>query len=434
MPYRDIPGANLRYALISFDDKGRERTDDPEGGVFSRRLIESARQEKPTNIFLFSHGWKGDLPAAIDQYNRWIGAMGGLVADQRAMGGSFKPMWIGLHWPSLPWGEESFGGASFAAGEEGGPTVDELLEKAVEHFGGESVRGPLKVIFDAHRADMAAFEVPPEALAAYQELAKAIGFSASGEADGSPDTDGAALDPQAALEAENAAAAAFGGGGGFLGGIVSGLRQASFWMMKSRARTVGEQGMHQFIAALQNVCGAKIHLMGHSFGCVVVSSILGGPGGKARMPRPVSSAVLVQGAMSLWGYADQVPDLSKPGYFRNVLANRNVSGPIVTTQSPFDTAVGVLYPAAVGLVREADFAPGNLPKYGAIGTFGIQGTNVAEGREMLEADGQYGFQCGRIYNLASGKFIKKMEGASGAHSDIDGQQVAHAIWQAALVS
>ena len=45
----------------------------------------------------------------------------------------------------------------------------------------------------------------------------------------------------------------------------------------------------------------------------------------------------------------------------------------------------------------------------------------------------YRFEAGKIYNLESSQFIAKGAGASGAHSDIDGPQVAHALWQAALV-
>jgi hypothetical protein len=84
-------------------------------------------------------------------------------------------------------------------------------------------------------------------------------------------------------------------------------------------------------------------------------------------------------------------------------------------------------------VRQADFAD-KLPKYGAVGTFGIQGTSVATGRDMLDKDGEYGFAGGAIYNLEASRYIAKKEGVSGAHSDIDGPQVAHAMWQAALVS
>src|SRR5215212_4902263 len=112
MSHRTIPGLGTKYALISFDTDGRERTDDAVGGRFSERLLEQARIDRPTDVFLFSHGWKGDFAAAVDQYDRWIGAMLKLDADRAAMGAGFKPLFIGLHWPSLPWGEEKLPAAA----------------------------------------------------------------------------------------------------------------------------------------------------------------------------------------------------------------------------------------------------------------------------------------------------------------------------------
>lgn len=427
MPFHSIPGTNQRYALISFDDDGRERQDDPEGGTFSRTLLDRARQDPPTHVFLFSHGWKGDVPGAIDQYNRWIGAMWRLDADRAAMGAGFRPLFIGLHWPSLPWGEETIGpqATSFAASGTGA-VIEPVFEAAVQHFGGsDDVRGPLKVIFDAFAADPAARVVPDEVLAAYQDLGKAIGFSAGGEADAPPDEEGVPLDPQAAIRAERIASAgvSFGAASTFRNGILAGLRQASFWMMKHRARRVGEGGMHAFVSDLLRDTRASVHLMGHSFGCIVVSSILGGPGGTGTLPRPVASAVLVQGAMSLWSFADTIPGASRPGYFRHVLKQQAVSGPIVTTQSIHDGAVGSAFPAAVGLVNEFDFGT-TLPKFGGIGAWGIQGTPLAETRPMLDAAGTYGFAASRIYNLDSSPFIAD-------HNAIDNAAVAHMLWQAA---
>jgi hypothetical protein len=424
MPFQKIPDLGIQYALIHFDDRGRERTDDPEGGVFSRTLLEKARRENPSHVFLFSHGWKGDMPSAIEQYNRWIGAMWKLEADRQAMGTDFRPLFIGLHWPSLPWGEESFAAAA-SFGTADAPAVGALLEAAVEHFGGgQGVRGPLEVIFRAFERDPAARILPDDVVAAYGELAQAIGFSAGLGSEAPPDQDGAPLDPQAAVRAERMASAgeSFGITGRIKNGVLAGLRQASFWLMKHRARTVGEQGMHSFVSDLQRACGANVHLMGHSFGCIVVSSILGGPGGNGTLTRPVNSAVLVQGAMSLWSYADDIPESDKPGYFRHVLGKRTVSGPIVTTQSVNDRAVGFAFPAAVGLVNEVDFAA-DLPKFGGIGSWGIQGTTSAEPRDMLDQHGDYRFEAGRIYNLNGSQFIPD-------HSGIDGPQVAHVLWQA----
>ena len=81
---------DLTYALIHFDDNGKERTNDPEGGLFSATILSAAARDQPTNIFLFSHGWKGDVPSAIDQYNRWIGAMWKLEADKAKMGAAAR--------------------------------------------------------------------------------------------------------------------------------------------------------------------------------------------------------------------------------------------------------------------------------------------------------------------------------------------------------
>jgi hypothetical protein len=196
--------------------------------------------------------------------------------------------------------------------------------------------------------------------------------------------------------------------------------------MKHRARTVGEEGMHQFVSQLMQASEAPVHLMGHSFGCIVVSSILGGPGGTGMLPRPVASAFLVQGAMSLWSYADEIPHNTRPGYFRHVAARQAVSGPIVTTRSVHDHAVGAAFPAAVGLVNEVDFGT-ELPTFGGIGTWGIQGTALADARAMLDVTGTYDFAPGRICNLESSAFIT-------GHSAIDGPEVAHAFWQAVAAS
>jgi hypothetical protein len=209
-------------------------------------------------------------------------------------------------------------------------------------------------------------------------------------------------------------------------GILAGLRQTSFWLMKHRARTIGEQGMHQFVAVLQGRSTASIHLMGHSFGCIVVSSILGGPNGQDPLPKPVKSVVLVQGALSLWSYAEDIPDSSNPGYFRHLLEKGAVSGPIVTTQSTHDSAVGIAYPAAVGVVGEVDFGV-ELPKFGGVGTWGIQGTSIADALVMLDQQGRYQFKKSRIYNVDGSQFIP-------GHSDIDGPEVAHLQWQVVQIA
>jgi hypothetical protein len=80
------------------------------------------------------------------------------------------------------------------------------------------------------------------------------------------------------------------------------------------------------------------------------------------------------------------------------------------------------------------FAPAEYPQFGAIGRYGMQGLpqELCVDQPMRPGSEPYGFACSKVYNLEASKFICKMEGTPGAHNDIGGPEVAHAIWEAAL--
>jgi len=429
-----IPGTDLEYGLISFDADGKER---PEGtALMSQQLIEKAKRDGVTNVFFFCHGWKGDLPAARDQYNRWIGAFAGAPERQSAatVFPGFAPMFIGLHWPSQPWGDEELGSGAFGAPELA-VSSDALLQSYLQRLGDRpEIRRPLEIIINEARTNVAPEELSPQVRQAYLDLNQALGLGSAGVA-GPPDADRDAFDPEAAFEAANEAGAAFGGID--LGSLLEPLRGLSYWTMKKRGRSVGEGGMHTFLKDLQNATSARVLLMGHSFGTIVVSGMLGGPNARGSLMRSVDSVALVQGAVSLWCYASAIPfGGGGAGYFNPILGDRKVSGPIIVTRSKNDSAVGVFYPLASQVKGSASFDPVKLPEFGAIGAFGIQGIDDGMRNElqMLPANGSYTLEKGKIYNLESSQFIAKKEGASGAHSDIAGPEVAHAIWSAALAS
>ena len=215
---------------------------------------------------------------------------------------------------------------------------------------------------------------------------------------------------------------------------MSPLRQASFWKMKDRARVFGETGGHELVRRLQQTApAAHFHLMGHSFGCIVMSATVAGAPGSAPLRRAVDSLFLVQGALSLWAYASENPYApGTAGYFHHVVRERLVRGPIVTTRSIKDTAVGHYYPRGAKLKRQLLLVDDKYPKYGGIGTFGIQGIAVARDLLMQSAQHVYSFGPGQIYNLEASHVIRNGGGASGAHSDIAHPEVAHAFWAAAL--
>jgi hypothetical protein len=438
MPFRTIPGSATQYGLLSFDRDGEERAADPEGigGRLCARLVEIAADSDITDVFLFSHGWMGDVPAAVRQYDRWIAAFDGAAADREAAvkkWSHFRPLYIGLHWPSLPWGDEEIGDISFAG--EGGVAPDELFRAYLARLGDTAeIRAALETIFDEARRNAAPDRLSDRARQALFDLNTSLGLGSQGVG-GPPDEDREPFDPDAALEFGGEAA--FGGFDVF-DGLLGMVRVCSYWTMKKRARLVGEGGMHSFIKEVQRATAGRrtrVHLMGHSFGCVVISSILGGPEAQGPLERPIDSVVLAQGALSLWSYATVIPFAGAgAGYFHNVVVRGKVRGPLVTTQSRYDTAVGVQYPRASVLAKQIAFEEAEFPKYGAIGTFGLQG--LADGMRcdcaMLPAHANYEFVPGKIYNLESSRFIANGSGPSGAHNDIAGPEVAHAIWQAAL--
>ncbi|HEX7981838.1 MAG TPA: hypothetical protein VF461_24755, partial [Gemmatimonadaceae bacterium] len=409
-----------------------------------------------TDVFLASHGWQGDIPAAIEQYDRWVGEMA-RSADREAAHSArpgFKSIVVGLHWPSLPFGNEAppadQGGEGGLLGAEDEPDIDAQVEQyAASIADTPKAREAIRTILLANREDDGSSKtLPTDVREAYQTLyAEADLDGGDGDPGAPPGADREEFDPDAIYEAARVNAAAeeeeaTGGGvldGGFLdklkGFVVAPLQQMSFWKMKDRARAIGESGAHALLARLMKAARpeTRFHLMGHSFGCIVVSATVAGAPGGEKLPRPVDSLFLVQGALSLWSYCPDIPMArGTAGYFNRTLKEGFVRGPIVTTRSRFDTAVGRLYPTAVRLGNQFVLAD-DLPKFGGIGTFGAQGLGaLAVDRELGAADTDYGFQNGRVYNLDANGVIKNGGGFSGAHSDIAHPEVAHVMWQAAL--
>jgi hypothetical protein len=277
----------------------------------------------------------------------------------------------------------------------------------------------------------------PEVDEAYQVLFTEAGLQSAGVS-AAPGSDQESFVPletakewTVAVNAESGSAVA--GEPGLLGdGILAKLREAilgparqlSFWSMKHRARAVGECGPHQLLVRMQQSAPSlRIHLMGHSFGCILVSAAVAGPtsGGTLanRLTRPVTSLFLVQGAMSLWSFANAIPfPPSEPGYFRPVFAS--------------DRAVGIFFPIGAKLGQERLLDENNYPEYGGIGTYGAQGYTPTVAHEILNSDAEYGLDPGTTYNIDASRIIAQGGGASGAHSDIAHPEVAHLFWQAAL--
>jgi hypothetical protein len=212
---------------------------------------------------------------------------------------------IGLHWPSKPWGNEDLtsGAVSFDVNDE--DPVEGLVDEYTDRIANtEAARQALQTILRAAREDNTIDSLPPEVLNAYQVLNQEADLGSEGEG-AAPGSDWEGFDPEAIYEASIDEPVSFSTDSSSVWDkILDPLRVLSYWKMKERARKIGENSGFNLLKTLQENAAetVRFHLMGHSFGCVVVSSMLNDPQGKGTLVRPVHSLVLVQGALSLWSY------------------------------------------------------------------------------------------------------------------------------------
>jgi hypothetical protein len=221
------------------------------------------------------------------------------------------------------------------------------------------------------------------------------------------------------------------GGAAGLGDIFSGIKAGAirflnylaYYEMKKRAGTVGQNGVGPMLDRLAgNV--QRIHLVGHSFGCRVVTAAAA-----ASTTDKLQSMSLLQAAFSHNSFSK-----SMNGFFRNVVDNQRIKGPIVVTYTPNDRAVGIAYPAASRLAGTVASAFGDASdKFGGLGRNGAQKMEtgeVVQGVDRLLAVGDsYSWRSGRIHNLESSRYIVD-PGGGDAHMFVTGKEVAWTISRA----
>lgn len=421
-PYRvlnTVEGEPFPYYIVPFDEEGR-----CEGPLTQQHLLDHLAGY--TDVFVFSHGWNNDWSAATQRYESFIA---GFQAQRRDLGlpmpAGYKPLLVGIFWPSqaLEW-FDSETGPGFAAAAAG------AQDAAVER--------DRKLLADIARA------LKPQQRERFFELSQAPSL---GEAEATelasmlastvrPDDEGVATQAPGARDLLAAAASlaapepdydavgtVAGGGAPGQGPQAAGLgdllkaldprnilKPFTVWQMKDRAGKVGAHGVAALLAGILQRSGtARVHLLGHSFGCkVVMSALCSLPPGT----RAVRSALLLQPAISQYAFADTVPGRPGPGGFRPALLR--VQGPVIATFSANDTALTRMFHLA--LRRESDLGEpliaGESPsKYAALGGFGPRnsGETVVDIRDP-----------GQPYALGGGSRLVAVHGTRtiGSHGDI----------------
>jgi hypothetical protein len=423
------PIEGLPYWEVKFDQAGQVTDDDS----LQAALPDSGVQD----LFVFSHGWNNSEQGARSLYQDLFKLLVGMLSDDRKRTTGL----VGVFWPSLLFPEDG-------PADDGSPapttTSPDGTQVAVRSTGAE-LAAALKDKFPGKSGNVEtigamldAREPDGSALNTFHELA--TGLVTTPETGGREDNGERAVLTVPPREAFEELAAAPGEPHADTQGLPNPfevawrgarelLRTMSYYEMKNRAGVVGKQGLGPLLGRLsQGAAGLRVHLMGHSFGARLVAfSLAGLPDGMTGAASPVRSLLLIQGAFSHFTFSKQTPGALQ------AMADR-VDGPLLATFSIHDRAVGLWYPNASRLARQANQGIEEFNfRWGGMGHDGYQQDGVVD-RALLPQGGDYGLQKGTFYRLNGNAVIKKsLSEFSEAHSDIRHPEVAWAAVSAAAL-
>ena len=352
-----------------------------------------------SDIYLFSHGWNNDWDTATARYEHFMKGYAGLRAELKlGYKRPYKPLLIGVFWPSTALVLPSEEAPDMAADE---PLASVLADLAAEmpqaqrgRFGELMSHGGS--LDDAQAQELATLlvplwnrfqqagtakgDVPIDPIAASELLALWRPAQESAEDD---DEYGGLADSVSSRQP--GAAFSFGD---LLSAPRDLLRAFTVLQMKDRAVRVGGSGVSSLLRDVAKHsaargpadAAARMHLIGHSYGCIVMLSALvsDAPG---ALPRKVDSVLLLQAAVSRLCFAGKVPGKSYPGGYRAAFAN--VTQPLLATYTKRDGPLRYLFHMAVR--RDEDLgqpviagAPSAPSKYAALGGYGPDGCGDVE--------------------------------------------------------
>ncbi|SFI58133.1 alpha/beta fold hydrolase [Planctomicrobium piriforme] len=404
------------------------------------QLLEAVKQGGFTDIFLFSHGWNNDFPTALASYEGFIQ---GYSEMRRSRGltapPGYRPLAIGIYWPSaiLLFGSEA--GPQIAASlpassaemseiELQDEIARQLPEQNLERFYALSQSDKLNSLEAEVLASLlllippgSSDEIGDDQIPNSKDLVEVWKrFQEPSLSDSDGDHFGT-VEP-----AGTPAVTAGPQTAGWLDWIDprAAIRLTTVWMMKDRAGTVGANGVGPLLRDLLQNGSAKVHLIGHSYGCKVLLSATC----IARLPRPVRSMLLLQPAVSHLCFASQLPGLAQPGGYRGAL--QAVEQPILATYSQHDYPLTSVFHYAVrrnrdlGDIQIAACAGAPPSRFAALGGYGPRSSGETL-IDMAAPGDRYALNSQtRVYGLDSSKFIK-------GHSDISNEATWWAFSQLA---
>ena len=432
-----------------------------DGAVFDQAQLNAlvAGLAPVSDLLVLSHGWNNNKEEASKLYDELVGNIDKLLelANRSSVpapltefakslrGRTFAA--VRIYWPSMKFTDEDLipgGGAATAQAEqENLAAVRRVLDGLKEEplVLGDHTVNPQRAK-DMERAK----ELLPKlaTVAAQKEFVKllrqTLDPTMAEKDDASAGFLTAAPETLFANAAAPVVAPATGSGGGagmtpggaasvlgdLLGGVQAAARRianfTTYYQMKSRAATVGSKGVADMLKRVRQAKpGIRIHLVGHSFGGRLVTAAAHALPAKT----PGVSMSLLQAAFSHNGLSGGFGDpKTEKGFFRAIIDEQKVSGPIIITHTKNDRAVGIAYPLASKIAGQNAAALGDQnDPYGGMGRNGAQHTTEADNVATMGLPGtQYSFKPGRIHNILSDVIT--------GHSDVTRIEVAYAVMSA----
>ncbi len=402
---------------------------------------------KVTDFFVVSHGWNNDMAEARELYNGLFGNVSALIPRHASLANR-KFAIIGVFWPSKKFADSELIPSGGVASLDGDDVSSAEVKQRLESLKG-AFDVPDAEVLEHAKTLIDGIENSPARQKEFVDLIRGLIPKASGDASDAgsdkfrahpademlktlqdpivmispPSSDeGGSLGGSLGLDDATGGAASFGDiFSGIKAAAMRLLNLATYYQMKERAGVVGK-ALNGMLASMRQLRpDLRLHLIGHSFGARVVTAAVDGPVGV----RPASLALL-QGAFSHNGFSEKV-DGNTNGFFRKVVAESKVDGPIFATHTVNDLAVGIAYALASRFSNDKTLGLGDENDvYGGIGRNGAVKMKAGEfvKGSLLPETVAYQFAAGKVHNLQADQFVK-------SHGDVGGKQIANALLFAA---
>ena len=444
-------------ALTTFDI---EFTKD--GVIFDRAQIEAlvAGLGPVSDLLIVSHGWNNDKDDASRLYDELLGNAEKLLSlrDQPSVPAPLRDFTeslkertfaaVRIFWPSKKFTDAELipggGAASAQAEQENIAAVEKVLERLKEDPQrlGDQTTDPVRVTaMDRAKAllpQLATVEAQKEFVSLLRGLLDPTVAEKDDASEGFFSVAAETLFANASSPIVAPAGAADGGGAGMvsgaaasLGDLLSGVQAAArrianfatYYQMKSRAGTVGARGAADMLRVIRGTKpDIRIHLVGHSFGGRLVTAAAAElPANTERVTLSLLQAAFSHNGLS-GGFGDGQAD---KGFFRSLVSDKRISGPIIITHTKNDKAVGIAYPLASRIAGQNAAALGDQnDPYGGMGRNGAQHTDEADNVATMGLPGtKYSFRAGGVHNILADIITD--------HSDVRRIEVAYAVLTAA---